>query len=293
MNDISRLLAEVVAPRNLARAWARCAHRRGLWEPCQTMARTAIAPVGPMLALAEQIAEGRYRPHAPAIVPVLKGDGSRRNLHVYMMRDRVAQRALLQVLQQRTDVAMSPGSHGYRPGRGVGTALQALQTHLDNGLTWVGDGDVEHCFDTIPRAGLMREVERRVDCAGLPELLGEWLGWPGGKPGVGLAQGAVLAPWLCNMYLWRLDDAIHASGVPLVRYADDFMLLTPTRRTCEAALAHSAKVLRHLGLALNRQKSRVLNGASPFRFLGRWTGATQRLAWSPSSAWPHGGATCC
>ena len=286
MSTCTSLLARVAEPANLQRAWARYARARGLWLPGQPMTCVARAPVGPMLALAEDIRCGRYLPAPPHVVPVLLGNGKRRDLHVYALRDRVAQRALLQVVQARTEPHMPGSVHGYRPGRGVATALRAAQQLVDGGCAWVGDADILKCFDSIPRQGVLAQAARRLGDVDAAPVLARFMGWgpvqfAAGR--TGLAQGSVLGPWLCNMYLWQLDDAVAAAGHRMVRYADDFLLLTPTQRACAAAMAETAALLQRLGLKLHPDKTCMRHAVEPLAFLGKALSVTPLLRlWRPA-----------
>ena len=62
------------------------------------------------------------------------------------------------------------------------------------------------------------------------------------RPVTGTPQGGVLSPLLANVYLHRLDRAwdVREHGV-LVRYADDVVVMCPTRRQAEDALAQSGR----------------------------------------------------
>jgi len=278
MPTTNALLDAVCAPENISLAWSRFARCRGMWAPGLPMGQVAKSPVLPVLMLAEEMRRGRYRPQPAHRVPVRKADGGLRELHIYMIRDRVAQRALLQVLQPQTDPHMSPMSFGFRPGRSVAQAVHAVQRELDAGLCWVGDADVEKCFDRMVHRHALHAVE---DAAGgaAAGLLRRWMGWPAqvGAETRGLAQGSVLAPWVCNLYLAPLDARIQAAGLGWVRYADDFVLLAPTRRMAEEGLSLCAQALGALGLALHPVKTAVRHAALPFRFLGQWLAATPLL----------------
>jgi len=259
---------------NLALAYARHARHRGLWMPGVPMSMVARAPVPPMLALAEELRGDRYRPHPPRIIPIAKADGGKRDISVYMIRDRVAQRALVQVMQQRTDAAMAPFSFGYRPARSVSMALASVRAYLDAGYCWVLDADVEHCFDSIPHAPLLAEVERRLGERAAPALVSRYLSWnrETRRTGVGIPQGSGLAPWLCNVYLWRLDDRVRSAGIPMVRYADDFVLLARTREAIGQAQSLCAETLGAMRLRLHPLKTRIVEAAESFRFLGQRLG---------------------
>lgn len=271
---------------NLGTAFARYRRYRGLWAPGIPMYAITASPVVPMLKLAEELRSGGYRPAPPQEISIAKANGERRPLKVYAIRDRVAQRALLQVLQARTDPQMSPDSFGYRPGRSVAQALARVRTLLDEGLSWVVDADIEHCFDSIPRRLLLDEVVRRLDTPEAAELVARYIGWEGAGllDQLGIPQGAVLAPWLCNLYLWRLDDAMQAEHVPMVRFADDFVLLTVGRHQAEALRCCCAKVVQRLRLRLHPIKTMIVDASRPFRFLGQWLNATRRLTFTPAQA---------
>jgi len=226
----------------------------------------------------------------PHVMSVAKANGDRRELRVFAIRDRVAQRALLQVLQARTDSEMSPCSYGYRPGRSVAGALARIRSFLDQGLSWVVDADVERCFDSIPRGPLLEEVTRRLHTPEAAELVAQCLGWESSEERnkVGIPQGAVLAPWLCNVYLWQLDDAMHAEDAAMVRFADDFVLLSGVRPRAEALLQRCAEVIEQMRLRLHPVKTAIIDTARPFRFLGQWLITTPLLLRGPATD----GGTC-
>lgn len=282
MNNSITLQDAVCQSDNLCRAFARYRNQRGLWAPKVPMSRVAGAPLGPMLELAEVLRSGDYNPHPPHTLRISKANGEQRELKVFCMRDRIVQRALLQVLQARTDAAMSPFSFGYRPGRGVQQALQSLRRIMGSGLSWVLDADIEHCFDSIPRAPLLEQVTRRTGDPAAARWVSRCMGWTDDtvREGAGIAQGAVLSPWLCNIYLWQLDDCMRAAAVAMVRFADDFVLLAGTRRVAEQAWQRCAEAVQAMRLRLHPAKTALVEASQPFRFLGQWM-SLPRLLPSP------------
>jgi RNA-directed DNA polymerase len=81
----------------------------------------------------------------------------------------------------------------------------------------------------------------------------------------GTPQGGVISPLLANVYLNGLDHAVNDNPeleAKLVRYADDFVLLTRPGRA--AGLHGRLKVyLERKGLKLNAAKTRLLDARRP------------------------------
>jgi hypothetical protein len=65
-----------------------------------------------------------------------------------------------------------------------------------------------------------------------------------------------------------LDDRLLAEGIQLVRYADDFVILTKSRKAAERAYALTEETLASLRLRFNEGKTRVVRFSEGFRFLG-------------------------
>ena len=73
----------------------------------------------------------------------------------------------------------------------------------------------------------------------------------------GSPQGGNLSPLLANIYLNEFDKEFEKRGVPLVRYADDIVLLAKSKRASERILKTSTKFLeKNLKLKVNQEKSR-------------------------------------
>ena len=83
------------------------------------------------------------------------GAGSLRPLGLPTFEDKVAQRAIVMVLEAVYEQDFLPCSYGFRPGRSAHQALQGLRTgFMSHGLRWVIDLDIEKYFDSIPHSHL-------------------------------------------------------------------------------------------------------------------------------------------
>jgi RNA-directed DNA polymerase len=141
----------------------------------------------------------------------------------------------------------------------------------------VVDADLKGYFDSIPHSRLIERVKQKISDGRVVELIEAFL-----KQGVmetskewqpterGTPQGAVLSPLLANIYLDPLDHQMARSGIEMVRYADDFILLCRTEDQARAALAQVHAWVTEVGLTLHPEKTRVVNASQRggFDFLG-------------------------
>lgn len=225
-----------------------------------------------LLTLTRDLETGRYRPLPVRQYAVSKPDGGRRILSVYYLRDKLSQRLAVQVLEHVLGRVLHPDSFAYRPKRGVRDVLARARERVATGRRWVVDADIQQFFDSVPHARLRRILRRQVPDRRLRQLIDLWLAMGPYTQGFlgqrrGLLQGAVISPWLCNLYLDRLDQAWTAANIPFVRYADDFLLFAHTRQQAEAAQEFTRRGLQRLGLRLHPRKTRVACAES-VRFLG-------------------------
>ena len=85
---------------------------------------------------------------------------------------------------------------------------------------------------------------------------------------IGIIQGSPLSPLLANLYLHTFDKAMARSGVRMVRYADDLLLLCRSEGRAQQALNHAQKRLATLKLQLNPKKTKIAHFDDGIEFLG-------------------------
>jgi len=90
-------------------------------------------------------------------------------------------------------------------------------------------------------------------------------------PIAGTPQGAVLSPLLANIYLHPMDVMLTNLGFKVVRYADDFVILSKTEQEAKMALEKVKEWVNKFGLTLHPDKTHIGNAlikGQGFEFLG-------------------------
>jgi RNA-directed DNA polymerase len=171
----------------------------------------------------------------------------------------------------------APQSYGFRPGKGCKDALRRVDELLKAGQHWAVDADLKSYFDTIPQEGLMQRIRAKIADGRVLKLVEQMLragvmesakGWQ--PTGQGTPQGAVVSPLLANIYLDDLDWQMARSGLEMVRYADDFIVLCRSQEQAQQALEPVRHWVEENGLILHPSKTRLVDAsqAGGFDFLG-------------------------
>lgn len=238
--------------------------------------------------LQKDLLEETYRPHPVRRVVIPKPGGGERRLGIPTIRDRVAQGAVVQILEPIFEADFEDNVYAYRPERSAQEALAEVMKRLSLGQKHVVDADVEQYFDTIPHADLLQSVARRVADGKILHLLKLWLKSPveerdekgnrrltgGKKSKCGTPQGGVISPLLANLYInrllrhWRKTGSSQRLG-QMVSYADDFVILCASRSQAAASLSQVSRWLEKLGLRIHPSKTRLCYvEEESFDFLG-------------------------
>ena len=231
------------------------------------------------------------------------GKAEKRPLGIPAVIDRVIQECVRLVIEPILEAQFFTHSYGFRPMRDAHMALErTVNLAHSTGYHWIIEGDISKFFDNVNHTKLVKKLwhmgirDRRVlmvikamlKAGIMDELKVNHLGIP---------QGGIISPLLANAYLDTLDQwivreweeketkrtyafksskfsALKKSGglkpAYLIRYADDWVLITSSKSNAEKWKRRIAKYLKcRLKLTLSEEKTCITDiHKEPIHFLG-------------------------
>lgn len=276
------LYDKVYAKENLVAAWKKVKANKG--KPGYDRESIEEFAEDEMRNLAEihrLLQEKRYTPppvlrvHIPKEVDQKGKVIKTRPLGIPTVRDRIAQMAVVQVINPIFEADFCDCSYGFRPMRNQHQAIAKIREYYEEGYRWVVDADLSDFFGTLDHELLMGFVRERIVDGRVLGLIRAWL-QAGVMDGMelkmvttGSPQGGVISPLLSNIYLNQFDRIMTERGYRLVRFADDWVILCKLERKAERALEVAKQILEgQLKLTIHPEKTRIVHFKEGFDFLG-------------------------
>lgn len=214
--------------------------------------------------LHESAIAGTYEPDDATFVEIPKANGHRR-LAIPSRRDRAWQRAVTDAIAPPLDQFFEESAWAYRRGLCRSRTAAAIRRAVRDGFGFGVKADFTAFFDNVCHDELADRLDAYLGDARLTDLVRRWVAHGSTR---GLPTGSPLSPVLANLYLDQFDERIAARGGRLVRYADDFLILTRSESEATDMLAAALEEAAALSLELNADKTRLLDLREPFEFLG-------------------------
>lgn len=213
------------------------------------------------------------------------GKSELRPLGIPTVKDRVIQMVVKNALEPEWEAKFEHGSYGFRPARSTQDAMARLWRVISSKKRiWVLDADIKGCFNNIAHEPLLQNIQNFP----AHELIAKWL-----KAGyfekeqffdtqTGTPQGGIISPLLANIALHGMEEALkikyHPDGYVrsdcpfvLVRYADDFVVLTDSEEKALEAKEILREFLDRRGMEFSAEKTNIRDlRVEGLDFLG-WT----------------------
>jgi len=231
-----------------------------------------------------------FKPMAVRRVEIEKLGGGIRPLGIPTIDDRMVQQCIKQVLEPIAEAKFYHGSYGFRPDRSAENAIAKVMHIINlNKLHYAIDIDIKGFFDNINHGKLLKQMwTMGIRDYKLIAIISEMLKAEiegVGIPTKGVPQGGIVSTLLSNIVLNELDWWIYSqwegmktkeyssqqakikaqklSGLKemyIVRYADDFKILTPNYISAQKIFIAVTKWLKErLKLDISTEKSMVIN----------------------------------
>lgn len=206
-------------------------------------------------------------------------DPKPREINKSSVRDRVVHHLLYTALLPYFDTKFIHDSYSCRPNKGTHRALNRFRdfgrvvSRNNTRTCWVLKCDIKKFFASIDHFILRRVLERYIKekdiCMLLENIIDSF--HTDGKDAVGLPLGNLTSQLLVNIYMNEFDQFVKhtVKAKYYIRYADDFVFLSDTKKSLEKILPDISVFLeKQLKLSLHPDKVFIKTLASGVDFLG-------------------------
>ena len=215
-----------------------------------------------------------YKPLPSKRVNIPKGNNELRPLGISAIENKIVESGLTRILSSIYEADFYDFSYGFRPKKSAHQALKVIGDSINfKAVNYVVEADIKGFFDTVDHALLLDFLRIRIGDNSLLILIEKFLkaGYVDAnkfnKTDVGTPQGSILSPMLSNIFLHNVLDKWftdvvrnYTSGyVEMVRYADDFIVLTQNENDANKILKALNNRFSKYKLSLHPDKTSVFS----------------------------------
>ncbi len=213
----SGLLERLASRQSLYSAWRKVRANRGAAGVDAISIAQFEKNLEPNLTeLTRNLLAKTYEPLPARYVTVPKSNGNLRELAIPTVRDRVAQRSMLDHVEPLFEPHFLDCSFGFRPDRSTEMAIQRIVLARARGLVWTVDADIKDCFPSIDHGLLMADLRCTIQDQDALDLISLWLD-------AGALDGSRPAPIWVSRWRSRVAELRLVAGDAVRGLLDDFL----------------------------------------------------------------------
>lgn len=228
---------QICRPENLYAAWRKVRANRGAGGIDAVSLKDFERNLQDNLQeLSRNLLNDAYQPLPVKFVQVMKANGKMRELGILTIRDRVAQRAILDAVESKFESKMRDCNFAFRQGRNLEMAIQQILAARANGFWWTVEADIKDYFSSLNREILLRDVRQIVPDENILHLIELWLNagileetwWQAGNKKIAQANAVIneaIAEGLDGLAARRYDAAEDLTYFPA--QAEEFSEVSP------------------------------------------------------------------
>ncbi len=271
------IYGQILFDRKLMTAWKQVEENKGCGGiDMETIETFKAEEEKKILHLLQELRTKEYKPTAVKRVYIPKKNGDKRPLGIPVIKDRIVQQSVVNVLSPRfEDGIFHKCSCGYRPDKGIERVMQIILWYVEHGYNHIYDCDIKGFFDNIPHKKLMKVLTKYIADGTVLDMIWAWLKSGYMEEGKfmesnsGTQQGGVISPLLANVYLNELDWELEKEGIKFVRYCDDFLLFAKSEEEIKRAGEIAKRVITDLELEIAMNKTKFVDfHKDDFKFVG-------------------------
>lgn len=286
------LISETIDPKNIALAYRNIKNNDGSNTPGVNGTTVKDIDQYEMSEWIDYIQKRfeKFEPMAVRRVEIEKPGGGVRPLGIPTIEDRMFQQCIKQILEPIVEAKFYHGSYGFRPDRSAENAIAKVMNLINqNKLHYAVDIDIKAFFDNVDHGKLLKQIwNMGIRDKQLIKIISRMLKAKiegVGVPQKGVPQGGIISTLLSNIVLNELDwwiysqwegmktkdysnqqnkiralKTTHLKEMYIVRYADDFKILTNNYKSAQKIFIAVTNWLKErLKLDVNKEKSMVIN----------------------------------
>lgn len=216
-----------------------------------------------------------------------KDPKKKRPLSIPDPRDRIVYAAINELVKPKLfDFLSKAPSYGVLRRRGIHKAFEEVKKYLQEGNEFILKVDIHNFFNEIDKKKLASYLNNKIEDKSIDFLITgciyfEYRTLPRDENDrklfplldYGIAQGNALSPLFADVYLKSFDIEMKRSGMKIVRYVDDFIVFSKTKKARYDSYRKIKKYLKKLDLKIgqyNHKDEKCQAGCikDKFEFLG-------------------------